>query len=211
MSLIGAGMGMSLGLNAIKSGYGLYQMLTAKKPDRPTYTIPGEAYGIVDVAERQAYGDMPGRDVIEGNIKSSTSQAYTEGRRQGGRFDVGKVHEQQLDSLRNLGLDEAAFRFDAERNLMKALGIMADYEDKAFQYNEADRYNDEQEEYYAKMQSGMENLFGGGQSVVDSAFDFASLEQSEAMWDAFDPDFLTRFERKAKRREERQESRENRD
>jgi hypothetical protein len=170
-------------LNIGKSLFGAGQLLSNRRPNRPKYEIPESVKEMLGMARSTAsMTEMPGMDVMEGNIGAATATAMGEMRR-GGRGDISSLHESQLDALRGVGAQNAQFRMGNIDKLMSALGMMGGYEDKAWEYNEAGKYADEQADYYAKRQSGMDNMFGGMSDAVGIGLSFA---ENKEMMDIFD-------------------------
>ena len=189
-------------LSGAKAGMGLGQLLTNKRPERPTYETPDEIGGILDIAKRRAGSSMPGIDTMKGDVGTATAEAFTMGK-QTGRFDIGSMFEHNVKGMRDINLMDAQFKLGAEDQLKQAMGLVASYKDKEFEYNEAGKYDDELADFFAKRQSGVENLFGGFQGMMDTGMSYAQFSQMEGLWDALEPDFMTMRERQAEKRSNR--------
>lgn len=154
---------------------GLYQILTAEEPDRPTYNTPEEIDEYFNIAKaRASQTTMPGYDEILGNIGSTTASAIGT-QKESGRYDVSKLYEKQLESMRGLGIANAQSKLDSEAKLKEALKLVAQYKDQAFSWNEAGRYWDEKMDYKAQVQSGFDNLWGGIEGISERESTMSSM------------------------------------
>jgi len=156
-----------------KSLFGLGQMLFNKEPERPTYEIPSELSQIVGLSRHLASQQgLPGQDLIERNLASTTAQnvnAIQETTTGGAALGaVTDAYGNQLKAQQNLEVQGAQYNAQQVQGLQRALGMMAQAKDQAFEYNENMPYQRELQQFYNQKQAGANNLFGGMMDITSA-------------------------------------------
>lgn len=178
---------VSAGLGLAKAGYGIYQGIKqnnqAKKIDttRPTYNIPGE------VAANQAmYRDManssrmPGQSIAENNIKAGTANSLNALTQTGGGVNnilaaVGGLNQNQNNAMNNLATQGAQFQLQNKDKFANSNNVMAQYRDKAFDYNKNQPYMMNVARKNALQQAGATNINNGLTTAGNTATALAGL------------------------------------
>lgn len=178
LSGIGAGVGslfgpVGTGVGAIAGGiasslFGLSQKkqgnkLLADNP-YPTYNIPGEIYENKNLAQQIAGGGLPATQYEQAmrNIQRQQGTAISalQGRRSavGG---IGRIVGAGNDASLNLASADAQQKLANQKVLMGANSALAGYQDKSFQWNQANKYNQNRQYAMSLLGAGNQNLAGG--------------------------------------------------
>jgi hypothetical protein len=161
----------------IQGGLGVFQGIQgnrAGKVERPTYEIPEGIKQMVDMAGREAsQTELPGQALMEQNISSSTSRGVNEMSKVsdgsallGGVVDLILGEQQQMGALGVAGGEQ---RQNNLKQLYSALGMQADAENMAFQYNELQPYLQAQQQAQALKSASIQNIAGGLTSGLGTA------------------------------------------
>lgn len=164
---IGAGIG-SLAGSLVSGLFGSSQkrqgnQILANNP-YPTYNIPGEIYQNKNLAQQIAGQGLPAEQYEQAmkNIQrqQGTAIAGLQGRRSavGG---IGKIVGAGNDASLNLASRDAQQRLANQQVLMKANQNLGSYEDKSFQWNQANKYNQNREYAMSLLGAGNQNIAGG--------------------------------------------------
>ena len=138
---------------------------------RPTYDIPKEVQQQVNIAQQGVYGNMPGYQQALSNLQQQEAFGINKATNvaQSGSDVLGYIAGQNLASNRALGglaANNAQYNAQMQARLMSALANKAGYEDKAFQYNEAQPYQQAMDAKAVLTEGGMQNIYGGVSSGV---------------------------------------------
>lgn len=180
-----AGVGAAVGLG--KSLFGLAQLLGNKRPETPDYQIPEEVSRMVDMYMRRSSQEtMPGYDILQGQIGGATAEAYKNARERG-VYDVGGIFEKNLESQRELALQNAGFKLQSEDKYAAALQKMADEKEKEWIYEKLQPYQQKLADFYSTRQTGVENIFGGISGAVSSGMGYVESKQMQELIDRLYP------------------------
>ena len=161
-----------------KSALGLGQMLFSSEPERPEYKIPEAVSKSLGIYQSLAEQGLPGEDVYASRIGRSAATTLDSLAQMGTGAAINQassVYNQQLDQLVNLAIASGQQRVANQQNLAQAYQTQAQWEDKAWQYNEMMPYQMKYSKYLQNQQAGQANLFGGvndlmsGQMALDAA------------------------------------------
>jgi hypothetical protein len=170
-ALIGAG---TQAVSGLVSGIsGLFQTARAKKlareNQRPIYGIPQEILANQQLAQQAANVGMPSQEYAQAqkNINQSQANALNAAQGRGGALaSIGAIQGQSNQALANLDAQSAAMRMQNIRGLMNANTQLADYRDKAFDYNQAQKYQENAAAARALQAAGQQNINQGIQGVL---------------------------------------------
>lgn len=168
---------LALAPAAFQGALGLAQLaLTAILPRarRPTYRIPRPVIANAALARDQYLGRAAPYRIAEQNIMAQQGNAIAQVRRNvGGAAQaaslIGGIQANTNTALRGLAQSEAAERLQRAGILMQQRGILAQYQDKAFQLNEMQPYLDRAAMQAALREGGLRNLYGATRALGGSA------------------------------------------
>lgn len=155
----------------VQLGTGIYQAVRSSQieANRPTYEIPDEIKQNLTQAQLNAIEGMP-EDVRNRYIDQLTRTMATGlqalGDRRGGIAGVAGLARTATDANRNIAVMDAQQRQQQEANLMNARQTMANYKDKAFDWNERQKYLEEAQAKQALAGSAMQNITGSANNVM---------------------------------------------
>ena len=180
--------GLSAAMGLAKSGYGLYQLLTNKEPERPEYKMPSQLNQILGISRYMAsQRGLPGQDLMQRNLASNTAQNVravqetTTGGAGLGAVNQAFGNQQQAQ----IGLDIAgagAYQQNLQ-GLQQSLGMVANAKDQEFEYNQNMPYQRALSQFYQTRQAGAANLFGGFGDVSGAAGIYSQNQQGNKMMD----------------------------
>ena len=180
-------------MGVVQTGVGLYQSLTNRKPEAPTYDIPfsQRAYmqeaagGLVRIKTR-----LPGQDIAESNIRSATASGIGRIQRTGGTqsqaLDAAtKLAMNEQEAFKGLSMQAAQYAQSQEemarQRYMDALRSQTQQEEQQFQYNQMMPYSQELQDYQARRQSGFSNVMGGI-NTMGSTYISNKYQQQMGQW-----------------------------
>lgn len=143
------------------------------KPKRPNYNVPGAAGEAASIARTDAAKTVrPGNDQALADIRKSTANAINNAK------SVSNSASQVLNAATRANMVEqnaiqrnnamnANFVQGARQNLMSALGTLAGYQDRAFQYNKFQPYMQKAQLKSDLISSGLQNLYGAGNTYAE--------------------------------------------
>jgi len=152
----------------IQGGFGFLQ----PKPERPTMSAPASATAALNNAEMMAKQTrLPGQSSIEGRLDRVTANELSMLERLGDSptsviNSASRAYGNQLDRETELGIKGAEFQNRNQINLINEQNRMANWEQKAWEWNEADKYKTKSAELSALKEAGITNFAGGAQDLV---------------------------------------------
>jgi len=184
--MVGAMSGLSGALGLAKSGYGLYQLLTNKEPERPTYKMPTQLNQILGISRFMAsQRGLPGQDLMQRNLASNTAanvRAVQETTTGGaGLGAVNQAFGNQQNAQTQLDIAGAGAYQQNLQGLQQSLGMIANAKDQEFEYNQNMPYQRALQNYYQTRMAGVANLFGGFGDVSGAAGILAQNQQGNQM------------------------------
>ena len=180
--------GLSAAMGLAKSGYGLYQLLTNKEPERPEYKMPSQLNQILGISRYMAsQRGLPGQDLMQRNLASNTAQNVravqetTTGGAGLGAVNQAFGNQQQAQ----IGLDVAGANAYQQnlQGLQNSLGMVANAKDQEFEYNQNMPYQRALSQFYQTRQAGAANLVGGFGDVSGAAGIYSQNQQGNKMMD----------------------------
>ena len=155
----------------VQLGTGIYQAIRSSQieANRPKYEIPDEIKQNLTQAQLNAIEGMP-EDVRNRYIDQLTRTMATGlqalGDRRGGIAGVAGLARTATDANRDLAAMDAQQRQQQEANLMNARQTMANYKDKAFDWNEKQKYLEEAQAKQALSGAAIQNITGSANNVM---------------------------------------------
>lgn len=164
----------------VQLGTGIYQGIRASQIDasRPKYNIPDEIKQNLTQAEINALEGLPEeqRQMAVDRITRSLAQGVTAlGDRRAGIAGISSLVRQGIDASRDLASMDAQQRLMNEQVAMQQRGIMANYKDKAWDWNERQRFEENARAKQALAGAAMQNVTGAFKQG------FGGLVQSDYM------------------------------
>lgn len=145
-------------------GTGIFQLFKGlNKPQRPEYVVPTAITQAEAAAERNAsMTGLPGQATMQGRIDENVGSALYNIKQQGGRpAAIADVLSKKNEADLNLGLQGANFVQGMQRDLQNVKANVARYQDKAWDWNQQDKFQEEAAASSALQQAGMHNIFQG--------------------------------------------------
>ena len=150
-----------------QAGLGAYQMIKANKmkANRPTMQVSQEAKDIEATYGQMAQGGVPGsKEEIE-NIQKSRQNSLT----QAGRYTsssgnmlqmIGQTSGQEQGAMRGAEIDRQKTQMNLVDMYMKAKQNVGEEKQRAWQYNLAQKYEEDASAKSAMAEGGIQNIFG---------------------------------------------------
>jgi len=132
--------------------------------NRPEYQIQDEAYQNQALAQNQAFGRDRGIMQAEQNIQTQAADAVGQAQQVSGSSNaildtISGITGNTNNSLRSLGVDEANIQSGRMRDLYGANNAMIDEQDKAWNFNVNEPYQNQIQELRDRRKAKQENLF----------------------------------------------------
>ena len=166
------------GISAIS---GLFQKARANRLEkqnvRPVYNIPQEIKANQQIAQQQATMGMPGAQYAQGlrNIYRNATNAIAASQdRRGGLSAIGAIQQSSNDAGLNLTSMDAQQRVSNIRNAMAQNQLYAQYRDKAFDWNQRAKYEENAAAIRALRGSGNANINTGLNSIIGAGVTMGS-------------------------------------
>jgi hypothetical protein len=169
-----AALGGAGGIFNIISGIGQENQANSiyKTNQRPIYNIPASENGALNLAQSQ-YDDpnLPGYGALQNQLGANTSGGLAAAQQSGGNSGdiidaISKLYNSKNQANINLGVQGAQFRRQNAANLQSQLGTQAQYEDKAFNYNQDAPYEQNLAKANALLGAGRQNVASGANSLA---------------------------------------------
>jgi len=169
---------------AVQTGMGIYQTFKGNQlrnsMDRPTYEIPQEILDSLTDAQIQALRGMPAeqkQQYLDNVMRSQQASLDAMGDRKAGLAGLAGVQQTALDAYRNMLSMDAQQRQANEQALQNTRGVVAGFRDKAFDYNQAQPYDQTMAAAEGMTGAGMQNIMGGVQAGSQMGLDAAMFNQ----------------------------------
>lgn len=133
------------------------------KPQRPVAVVPASVKNATNAAENLASGNMPGYSGIKSQLDLGAGNALNQIKNNstgtgatGAVADVlGKTNAANID----LGVQNANFKTGALQNLQNQENLQGQYENKTWDYNQRQKYNERASASSALTQASTQNIF----------------------------------------------------
>lgn len=164
--------------SAVKSTLGLLQSgsgLLQGQPERPSYEIPSGIKEMVQKTRKQAnLTERPGADAAKSLIKTNTANSIDSIKNLGGSSSnvvQGVINAQSNENKALLAENSKneAFRYQSFMDNIQSLRELGSYQDKAWEWNEADRYLEKRDRRDALIGAGITNVSTGAEDLVSNA------------------------------------------
>lgn len=157
---------------AVQGAIGLAQTIKGMnmKPERPNYKIPTEVGEAESITRANAYGGLPGQNILRQDINNNFAATVDAITRSGGDVNAAgaSAGRTMASSNRNLALDRARYEQMAKNHLAAQLGLTAGYKDQEFELNKMQPYRDQIADKSRLLEGGMKNIMGGINSGVNA-------------------------------------------
>jgi len=188
------------GLAVAQAGLGAYQAIkgSKKKADRPTKKVSQETKDIASTYGQLAQGGVPGAKQEIENIQKSRQNTLA----QAGRYTssganmlamIGQSGAQESDAMQSAEIKRQQNKMSLINQYMNAKKMLGAEKQDAWQYNQADKYEEDASAKSAMVEGGIQNMFGAlstasaigetgglgksaGKSVANSASNYAWMK-----------------------------------
>ena len=181
LGLISQGVGSML---QIPLGFGQILAGSLMKPKRPEYQIPSEIRNMLALRQLNLRGRMAGATQAEKNIMQSQANAvgsYQRTQKNPNAILAGVSASQGMSNraFTDLSTQEAVDYQRRLAGLENAQRTMGNYQDKEWQLNEYEPYQDKARTKAALIGAGLKNFFGGAAGVGESFQDYAGYKMMQ--------------------------------
>jgi hypothetical protein len=159
---------VSLALQGAQTAFGIAQLVKGKKMERnnkrPTYEIPDEVKKNLSQAQMQAMGGLPEaqkNQYIQNLQRAGNFGLSAMSDRKGGLAGLESLVQGQNDAYTGLLSADAQAHQQNLQNLQQQRQNMAEYQDKSFDYNKDQPYQQKLAQSQALMGAGLQNIGGG--------------------------------------------------
>jgi hypothetical protein len=178
-----------------KIGMGLFQSRKAKKlsekynlEDRPRASMTEGFNQYLSQAERMAGSDLPGRDILEGDIRQSTSKGLTSARQLASTESSAMagmlgLMEQERASMRRLGAQALQWQAQQQQNLSQAYLRKGQEEQRIWKTNEWMPWQMGMNQAESFRKAGRQNIFSGLEGLSAAAIQGAGMANQNQMYD----------------------------
>ena len=156
-----------------QAGFGLYQTIKggidAKKNDRPIYEIPESMRQAMDTSERMAQrglDEQTRQNYLQGLVDTRAASFQGLSDRKAGIGAVAGVQQREIAGQQQLAAMDNEQRMRNIAALQDMRMRMASFEDKAFEINQMQPYQDRAAAASAMQGAGLQNIFGAGESYA---------------------------------------------
>lgn len=150
------------------------------RPKRPTYDIPQVVKNNLEMAKNRLNGRMAGAAQAEQNILRSMATANRGARMFGNSqqalASVGQTQLGANQAFNQLSVAEQQDRLQREATLNAANSQMAEYQDKAFSYNQDQPFQNQAATKAALLGGGISNLMGAVNTASNVAGQYMGLQ-----------------------------------
>jgi hypothetical protein len=159
-------------LLAVQAGVGALQSLAgfqaAKNATRPEYMIPDAIEKNMSQAERMSYYGLPDaqkKEFLQNIERAGSTELAGMSDRKAGIGAVSAIAQKQRDSYMGLLSADAQARVSNIQSLMDVRANYANYEDKAFQLNQLEPFQQEMQAAQQFQAAGMQNIMGAAKGA----------------------------------------------
>ena len=160
--------------------------INAHRDTRVDYTIPGSIEEQLALLRQRSQQGLPGEDLIAGQIQQGTVQGVSAAREAStSAADLlgatTNLYGQQTQNLTDLQIASARARSANQLDLAQGLGTHAQYQDKAFTYNEAIPWQTRMNELMGIQQGNWDMITGGIATIAGSGANYSSSVDDGAL------------------------------
>ena len=153
--------------------------------NRVDYTRPEEVDEAGRIVRLRASNPfLPGQNLMEQNVMGATADTVNNIQDMGGVGDLYMTQRNQNAAMNDIGIQSAANNMKNEITLLNQLETEADYTDKEFDYNVNIPYQEKRKDALSRIGAGMQNLFGGLNTIASGATGFMGMGAKEGFTDA---------------------------
>lgn len=177
------------GINLVKSGVQGYKANQLAKTQRPQYQIPDSVRGATNTARYLAnMNELPGQNIMEEKLGRTTSNAIADLKNVSSNpsqlgANVAKLYANQLGNVNQLGIQAAQNQQANQRNLMNQLNLMGGYEDKQWNFNQFQPYQDKMAASSALREGAYRNLMSAGRDIASAGAGYGNYLNQQQMLD----------------------------
>lgn len=147
------------------------QKISADNP-RPEMMTPDAINMMVAMAQGRQFQNMPGYDMAQNQLGEATASGMSAiNNMASGAEGIGalaNLYANQMGEGRNLAISNAEFQSNAQKDYMGALGDLGNWQQQAWQWNEADPYLQAQQKAAQLEQMGRQGQWEGMKTKMGS-------------------------------------------
>jgi hypothetical protein len=168
------GTGIAQAITGSIQYFGAQEELEKALANRPEYQIPEELRAMVDLYRRESQQTrLPGQDIYEQRIYGSTAAGVGAAREAAtSAGDVlgatTQLYGQQSAALSDLEIAAAQRQEQQQARYAQSLETLAQYQDKAWNWNVAIPYQQDLQRYSSAVEQGYQTWLGGSNLIAES-------------------------------------------
>ena len=178
-AIIEGGTGLGMTIAGVLAQGETQDKINAHRKTRKDYTVPGSIEEQLALLRQRSQQGLPGEDVMAGQIRQGTAQGVAASREAStSAADLlgatTNLYGQQTQALSDLQIQSARQQASNQLDYAQGLGTHAQYQDKAFTYNEAIPYQTRLNELMGIQQGNWDMITGGIATIADSGANYGS-------------------------------------
>jgi ABC-type multidrug transport system permease subunit len=187
MSLLGAATIAQGALGLGKGIFGLFQAAKASRQlrnlEQPMYSTPESLTQMGNLARQMASStELPGQRQYEDKLGQTQSEGVYNAMKfakdsAAGQATAERLAQTKMQAIQDLGGMFAEYKYKNQQGLMNVMGQEAEDQRTKFQVNQYQPYMIKMNELTGQRQAGIDNLFGGVDSALSSAANFAGTNE----------------------------------
>jgi len=191
------GWGM-LAAQAVPTAINLAQAISQKKKgsefsnaQRPQYNIP---QGVLDQVNQAKYlagmRELPGQNLMEGRLGQNTAKGIAEMKNVAANpadlaSNVARMYGAQNDAMNNIGIQAGQNWLGQQGRLGQALGNLGQYQDKQWDYNTNQPYQNSMAAASALKEAAFRNAMAGGMNIASGVSGALNMQNQQNMLDKY--------------------------
>jgi len=185
-AIVEGGTGVGMTIAGVLAQQETQDKINAHRDTRVDYTIPGSIEEQLALLRQRSQQGLPGEDLIAGQIQQGTAQGVAASREAAtSAADLlgatTNLYSTQTQNLTDLQIASARAKSQNQLDLAQGLGTHAQYQDKAFTYNEAIPYQTRMNELMGIQQGNWDMITGGIATIADSGANYSSSTEDGAL------------------------------
>lgn len=174
-------------IGGIQTGFGLNKLNNLDRPTRTT--APSVSEGTARTRYMSQSGQAPGSEIVQKNIQTNQAAAVSQISKAGGTSGTtmaAAIGAQGTanKAIQQQGIQDQRFKLGANMQYMQMLKQMAEEHQMNFQWNQAQKYQDDADAAKRLTESGMQNFASGitefgGTAYADRMLNGGNPEESQ--------------------------------
>ena len=204
-------MSIAAALALAQTGYGIYQNIKgnrlAREAERPTYEIPEASRRAMFTAEMRSMQGLPSEvksEMLKQMDRSRMSSLAQINERRGGLGAISQINQQQQDAMSQIAAADIQQREQNIAAMQQQRGAMAEQQQRQWQWDKAQKYQEQAAAASALQGAGLQNIAGGvktmGMMAMENQDNLKSLfgggmSKNRKAYQKYSEDFVNQQER----------------